>query len=138
MRYLVVVLVGLAGLLVGCGGEAAAPQLSVNPGEDAPRISPELYQSEVVQTDHILLDVRTDAEVAEGVIPGARHIELSELASRVDELPADQTIVVYCRTGNRSRGAVNILTTAGRNNLLDLGGILQWQRAGYDLVPMGG
>ena len=110
---------------------------SVIPSADAPRISPEQYTSQVQSTSHILVDVRESSEVAQGVIPGAVHIPLGQLQSRLRELPKDQTIVVYCRSGNRSRSAVSTLKAAGYENLLDLGGVMHWQGAGYQLVALG-
>jgi len=110
---------------------------SIVPSADAPRISPEQYTSQVQNTPHILVDVRESSEVAQGVIPGAVHIPLGQLQSRLNELPKDQTIVVYCRSGNRSRTAASTLKTAGYANLLDLGGVMQWQDAGYQLVTLG-
>ncbi len=123
-------------LVIGCGAQPASNSADIAPAPDAPRISPAAYQQSIASTDHILLDVRTEQEVAGGVIPGAQHIALNELSSRVSELPADQTIVIYCNSGNRSRSAVDILARAGHDNLLDLGGVVQWQQAGFDLTPL--
>lgn len=114
-----------------------SPVGSVIPSADAPRISPEQYTSQVQSTPHILVDVRESSEVAQGVIPGAIHIPLGQLQSRLSELPKDQTIVVYCRSGNRSRTAASTLKAGGYENLLDLGGVMHWQGAGYQLVALG-
>lgn len=82
-----------------------------------------------------LLDVREQFECEKGMIAGAHNIALGELERRVDELPQDKKIIVYCATGNRSQVACSILLAAGRNNCANLeGGIFTWSRAGYEVV----
>jgi NADPH-dependent 2,4-dienoyl-CoA reductase/sulfur reductase-like enzyme/rhodanese-related sulfurtransferase len=61
----------------------------------------------------VLLDVRQDDERAKGFIPGSIHIPLNQLRSRMDELPHDREIVVYCQSGQRSYYAARILTQHG-------------------------
>jgi NADPH-dependent 2,4-dienoyl-CoA reductase/sulfur reductase-like enzyme/rhodanese-related sulfurtransferase len=61
----------------------------------------------------VLLDVRRDDERAKGFIPGSIHIPLDQLRSRLDELPRDREIVVYCQSGQRSYYAARILTQHG-------------------------
>jgi NADPH-dependent 2,4-dienoyl-CoA reductase/sulfur reductase-like enzyme/rhodanese-related sulfurtransferase len=61
----------------------------------------------------LLLDVRRDDERAKGSIPGSIHIPLDQLRSRMDELPHDREIVVYCQSGQRSYYAARILTQHG-------------------------
>jgi rhodanese-related sulfurtransferase len=139
-RVVMIVLMGVLGMTVAaCGGATATTTGEVAPAPNAPVISPDTYVSSVADSmDHVLVDVREVGEVnASGVIPGAINIPLSEFASRVNELPADTTVVVYCNSGNRSRSAVNILNQNGYEQLLDLGGVQQWRRAGMELVPLG-
>ncbi len=128
----------LVAALVGCSGSAApaAEGAVVQPAANAPVIQPADYVTAYADSDHYLLDVRENSEVARGVIPGANHIPLGQLPSRVSELPTDKTVVVYCNTGSRSREAVRVLNGAGYTELLDLGGIQQWRRAGFYLVPL--
>ena len=77
--------------------------------------------------DYILLDVRTTAEVAERSIPGALNIPLHELEKRAHELPTDKTLLVICRSGNRSRTAVELLGKLGFSKLYNVsGGINAW------------
>lgn len=61
----------------------------------------------------VLLDVRRDDERAKGFIPGSIHIPLDQLRSRLEELPRDREIVVYCQSGQRSYYAARILTQRG-------------------------
>jgi rhodanese-related sulfurtransferase len=84
-----------------------------------------------------LIDVRTGAEVARGVIAGARHVELQTLPQRLNELPKDQTLVVYCQSGGRSAQAANFLAGQGFGPVYNLaGGILAWQREGEPLSTL--
>ncbi|WP_347861468.1 rhodanese-like domain-containing protein [Salimicrobium sp. PL1-032A] len=57
-----------------------------------------------------VLDVRTQEEVEEGMIPRAIHIPLNELENRVDELNKDKEYITVCRSGKRSAQAADILT----------------------------
>jgi len=81
-----------------------------------------------------MLDVRTTAEWLEIHIPGATLIPLDELRARMNELPADEIIVIYCRTGNRSSQALDSLLKAGHSDIFSMeGGIQDWIAAGYDI-----
>jgi rhodanese-related sulfurtransferase len=60
-----------------------------------------------------LVDVRTKLELKRGVAPGATHISLFTLKRRLDELPRDRKIVLYCGTGGRAGKAKQILEAAG-------------------------
>ena len=81
----------------------------------------------LVQDGARLLDVRTSAEFASGHIDGALNIPLQELEGRMDELePRDQPIVVYCRSGQRSRQASRLLKSAGYAAVSDLGAMSRW------------
>ena len=71
----------------------------------------------------VLLDVRTDAEVARGMIAGAKHIPLNQLPARYAELDPQAVTVVYCQSGARSaqacmwlgeQGFAQVLQPAGR------------------------
>lgn len=77
-----------------------------------------------------LVDVREDSEVAQGRIPGARHIPLGQLGGRLAELDRQQPVIAICRSGNRSARAVELLTAAGFTCDNMVGGMLAWQAAG--------
>lgn len=82
-----------------------------------------------------MLDVREPNEWAQAHIPGATLIPLSELQARVNELPKDQPVLVYCRSGNRSASGRDILKAAGFENVTSMaGGINQWIAAVYKTV----
>ncbi len=97
-------------------------------------ISPVAYNTEYSPSnDHLLIDVRTREEFAAGHIAGSINIPVEEIAGRLSEIPQDQQIVVYCRSGNRSATAARILNDNGYSPVYDLGGIIAWQSAGYPL-----
>ena len=77
---------------------------------------------------YIILDVRTQEEYDQGHIPGAVLIPNTEIKARAEEaLPdKDQLILVYCRSGNRSKQAAEILVELGYTNIREFGGILDW------------
>ena len=82
-----------------------------------------------------ILDVRQPEEWNEYHVPGSTLIPLAELASRVDELPQDQEIVIVCRSGNRSAQGRDILLGAGFTQVTSMaGGLAQWRAAGYPTV----
>ncbi len=92
----------------------------------------------------IIIDVRTPAEHEMGFIPGTKMlIPHNQIAARINEIKADpnkDTIIVYCRSGNRSTIAAKILESKGFKHVLNLkGGITAWQQSGYKVVkPKGG
>lgn len=96
-------------------------------------LSPDAYNTAFIDADHILIDVRTPEEFASGHINGAVNIPLDQISSRVSELPQDKPIVLYCRSGNRSNQAADILENAGLTGIYDLGGVIAWTAAGYPL-----
>ncbi len=85
------------------------------------------FAEELKNKQHILIDVRESSEVASGYIPGAVHIPLGQLKDRLQEVPRDRSVMLYCRSGNRSRQAANILLKEGYSDVTHLkGGILGW------------
>jgi len=80
------------------------------------------------ESGYIILDVRTQEEYDERHIPGAVLIPDYEIAQRAGaELPdKDQLILVYCRSGRRSKLASEILVDLGYTNIREFGGIIDW------------
>lgn len=129
MLYIVIALVAVAAVFLVWrqmqpGGDAVAATME--------RIRPQQYQSEFVQSGapHLLVNVRTPEEFNSGYIEGAVNIPLQSLSQRMDEIPQDQPVVLYCRSGNRSATAVQMLARAGYDEVYDLGGIIEWQSQG--------
>ena len=77
---------------------------------------------------YIILDVRTPGEFAERHIPGAINIPNETISTEeIPELPdKDQLILVYCRSGNRSKQASEKLVALGYTNIVEFGGINDW------------
>ena len=76
-----------------------------------------------------VLDTRTDKEYKQGHIPGAIHIELSEVGNKAKKLRKDKDLVVYCQNGNRSIWAIKRLMGMGFTSLHNLkGGYSAWKR----------
>ncbi len=111
-------------LVVGCNGDSTDNTLSYEmiSGEQAKA----LMESE---SDYIIIDARTQSEYDEGHIPGAILIPEYEIAERAqEELPnKDQLILVYCRSGRRSKIAAEILVDLGYTNVKEFGGIIDWK-----------
>jgi rhodanese-related sulfurtransferase len=85
-----------------------------------------------------LLDVREQDEWDAGHIDGSQHIPLGQLATRLDEVPRDRTVVAVCRSGSRSDRAAKGLRSRGYlAENLD-GGVTAWSRAGLPLVAASG
>ena len=91
--------------------------------------SDEAYAIMVKDAGYIILDVRSEAEYNEGHVPGAIVIPDGEIRSRAEaELPdKDQLILVYCRSGRRSKAAAEALIEMGYTNVKDFGGIIDWE-----------
>jgi rhodanese-related sulfurtransferase len=81
-----------------------------------------------------LVDVREKDEWDEAHIPGTVHIPLGDLSRRAKELDAARPVVAVCRSGNRSKTAVQILERAGFREASSMaGGVIAWARAGKPL-----
>ncbi len=137
-RYLGLTIV-VIGLVVGIGAcssgspaPAASAAVAAAPEKVNTKIAPADYQSKFgAGSDHILIDVRTPEEFASGHIPGSVNIPVDSLGQRLSEVPQDKPVVLYCRSGNRSGQAAQILDQAGYSQIYDLGGIVTWQQQGY-------
>ena len=81
------------------------------------------------EKNYIILDVRRPDEYAEGHIPGAINIANEDIGTaEIPELPDKaQLILVYCRSGNRSKQASEKLVKLGYTNIIEFGGILDWK-----------
>lgn len=85
------------------------------------------------QKELIILDVRTAEEFGAGHIQGAINISDTDITATVGELipVKTETILVYCRSGNRSEKASKELIELGYSDVYDFGGIIDWK---YDIV----
>ena len=81
---------------------------------------------------YIILDVRTQEEYDQGHIPGAIVISHEEIEEKAEQVltDKDQLILVYCRSGRRSKLAAEALVELGYTNIKEFGGIIDWP---YDI-----
>lgn len=123
-------------LLAGCSAPAAAPTQSTTPSQTEPVVSTTYRQISMQeamammeqQTGYLILDVRTQEEYDSGHIPGA--ICISHELIGLEPLPQlpdkEQLILVYCRSGRRSKLASENLAAQGYSNVVEFGGIIDW------------
>ena len=108
-------------LLAGCGAQSEESTYRQVNAEEADSMMEE-------ETGYIILDVRTAQEYSEKHIPGAINIANESIGTEdISELPdKDQLILVYCRSGNRSKQASEKLVKLGYTNIVEFGGINDW------------
>ena len=84
---------------------------------------------EMSKAGAVLIDVRTPAEVAEGMAPGAINIPLQEIEQRLSEFPKDKDLLIFCRSGKRSMAASNFLIENGYDKVFNVvGGFLAFPK----------
>ena len=85
------------------------------------------------ESDYVILDVRTPEEFSEGHIPGAINVPNEDIGTAdIPELPdKSRMILVYCRSGRRSKEAAEKLCALGYTNIIEFGGIIDWK---YEIV----
>ena len=121
-RWIVMLLVTLSLFgMVGCGDKGEENSYE--------QITPEQAKSIMdTESDYIIIDARTDEEFAEGHIKGAILIPEYEIADRAEKelRDKDALILVYCRSGRRSKIASEELVKLGYTNVKEFGGIIDW------------
>ena len=123
MKKLVFLLLAVM-MLTACGQDKENDQGAVYVNITAE----EAKQIMDTEEGYIILDVRTQEEYGEGHIPGAILIPNTEVEARAEkEMPdKDQLILVYCRSGRRSKLAAEALVELGYTNIKEFGGIIDW------------
>jgi phage shock protein E len=113
LAVLAVGIVSLAGCAVGDGALAGATSSTPSSASDLAGAA----------EGRTLIDVRTPAEVAEGIVEGALHLDIQDpgFEERVAELPRDEAYLVYCRTGNRSGQAIDRMRALGFEDVVNGG-----------------
>jgi len=115
-------------LLASCSsGDETRSDAADGPGWT--RLSSQELSDMMATEDVYLVNVHVPYE---GQIVGTdAHISYTEIASRLDELPTDQTVVIYCRSGNMSTQAAQEMLDAGASGFSELeGGFIEWEAAG--------
>lgn len=128
-------------LFSACAPQEAAADVAVMeaPADGALSLDPLPLEIDVDQAaewreqGYFMLDVREPDEWAAGHMPGATLIPLGELGERFGELPTDLPIIVYCRSGNRSAVARDLLLGMFPAVTSMGGGFSSWVSAGYEV-----
>ena len=115
----------LSMLFVGCTDAEQEEQVMISYEQISQEEAKALMESE---TDYVILDVRTEEEFAEGYIAGAILIPDYAIKEKAESMlpDKDQLILVYCRSGRRSKLAASELVTLGYTNVKEFGGIIDW------------
>ena len=119
--------------IIGCGRKSEASD-SESGSNDNKNGYKSIYMTEAEEMmknekDYIILDVRTVEEYNEGHIPNAINVANETIGEdEIAELPdKDQLIMVYCRSGRRSKLAASKLVKLGYTNIVEIGGIIDWK-----------
>ena len=123
MKKLVFLLLAVM-MLTACGHDTEKDQGAVYVNITAEEAK-QIMDSE---EGYIILDARTQEEYDEGHIPGAIVISHEEITEKAEEMLTDknQLILVYCRSGRRSKIAAEALVELGYTNIKEFGGISDW------------
>lgn len=132
-----VVFVGL--VAIGCGGATETATVADAPTSAEIDVTtlPTVIDAQTVRDiqdrdDVVVFDVREQWEYDEAHIPGVVHIPMGDIPDRISEIPQDKTVILTCRSGNRSGQVTNFLQQNGFDNVHNMdGGILAWQAAGF-------
>ncbi len=145
MKRFLLLLLLTAVLIVGCGGETAVSNAPVASGavavqsqveSEALNLGPSITAETLAQIkdreDVFVIDVREQWEYDEKHIPGVMLIPLGTIPDNLSLIPTDKTVILTCRSGNRSGQATDFLRAQGFTNVHNMeGGILAWERAGF-------
>ena len=129
------VLVG-CGILIGCSSDKKANDAAPNDNENESEKNSykQISQAEAKalmdsEANYIIIDTREQYEFDEGHIEGAILIPYTEIAEKAEGVLTDkgQLILVYCRSGRRSKIAAQSLADLGYTNVREFGGIIDWE-----------
>lgn len=113
-------------LVAGCTSSAGVTNMNVSE-----------FSMKAAESGVVILDVRTPAEFAEGYIEGALNIDFQSgnFENEITSLDKNATYAVYCRSGNRSGKAAQVMHDAGFQSVYNLdGGVIDWASEGMTLV----
>ncbi len=124
MKKVLLLLLLAVGLLAACGQDKENNREAVYVNITAQEAK-QIMDSE---KDYVILDVRTRDEYDQGHIPGAILIPDTQIKEKAEEVLTDknQLILVYCRSGRRSKLAAEALVELGYTNIREFGGIIDW------------
>lgn len=122
MKYILLILLLLMiSLTSACASDKSATYQKIS--------QTKAYEIMQKQSGYIILDVRTPDEYKAGHIKNAKLLPLQNIPQDIDKVLKDkqQLILVYCRSGNRSKQAATKLVEAGFKNVKEFGGIIEWK-----------
>ena len=127
MKKLLILCMTFICILSGCGNADSVQNTEQKSGYKQVSMEEGLELMEA-DSDYILLDVRRDDEFEEGHIPGAINIPNESIGTEeiAELLDKNQTIYVYCRSGNRSKQASQKLVDLGYTDVIEFGGIIDY------------
>ncbi len=131
LRIVSAALIMALALVTGCRDRGPAPAPAIHPLRAVE--AAELWRAQSGREDFLLLDIRTPAEFERERIPGAVNLDFHAASFREDlsSLDRQQTILLYCRSGNRSGQSLGLFQELGFKDVRHLeGGILAWRGAG--------
>ncbi|WP_375582745.1 Ca2+-dependent phosphoinositide-specific phospholipase C [Cyclobacterium xiamenense] len=117
--------------------EKAATELPEAPASEVVVLDAQTFQFGRTHGSPLVLDVRTQAEVDEGIIPGAVHIDFmqADFADKAKKLKKEDPVFIYCKVGGRSARAAELMRGMGFEKVYHLeGGIDGWTAAGFPVV----
>lgn len=124
----------ITALLLVLAGCSSSTDVATDAGAGIRVVDPvaaaELLEEE---PERIVVDVRTPGEFAQGHLEGARLVDYNapDFKERIAELDRDESYVIYCRSGNRSAGARQVMEDLGFTDVVDVdGGIIAWNQQG--------
>lgn len=135
--------VAAGAMLVACGGDSVEEPTAVAAGEASAEtqafglVSPGEAATLATDPGVTVVDVRTPEEFADGHLENALLIDFYDdaFADQLAELDPDGTYLLYCRSGNRSGQAAEMMAELGFDQVYDVdGGVIEWQRQGQPLV----
>ena len=95
-----------------------------------------LFKTRTSEEERIIIDVRTPGEYSLGHIESSRNIDFNDpsFVDEIEQLDKNDAYSIYCRSGNRSGQALELMGTLGFTDVLDLqGGVISWERNGNTL-----
>ena len=128
-KYLILILLLGIFILSSCSSPENVEESSSDSKNDYEQITPDEAKSLMdTEEDYIILDVRTEEEYNEAHIDGAILIPDYTIKEKAESIltDKDQLILVYCRSGRRSKNASSDLVSLGYTNIKEFGGIIDW------------
>lgn len=134
VTYILLMLTGMV-ILMGCSKKQDASKEETDMGQQTYTEITQSEAKEMMDSDEelIILDVRMEEEYLEGHIEDSILLPVSDILNRAEEIlpDKDKKILVYCRSGRRSKIASQELVELGYTNVYEFGGIIDWK---YEIV----